>query len=231
MLDLVHDLRYAVRTLRRAPTFTLTALLTLALGVAAATTISSVVETILLRPLPYRESDRLVRVIENAPHPIAGRPPLQRGLPMNELRDWRERTRAFRESTAVAPIAQRTVRTANGWAGLWGLAVAYDTFSVLGVQPVLGRAIDPGDQQDADVVMLSHGIWQRHFNANPAIVGTVVEFRTGALLSPIPPRLLKVIGVLPASFEFPTGMFDFYIPLTGDGNSPRVTLIARLPAD
>src|SRR5262245_12418534 len=114
MLDFVRDLRYAVRTLRRSSTFTLTALLTLAVGVAAATTIYSVVETILLRPLTYRESDRLVRLIENAPHPVAGRPPLQRGLPMNELKDWQERTRAFRESTAVAPIAQRTVRTPTG---------------------------------------------------------------------------------------------------------------------
>lgn len=232
MPEFSSDLRYALRTLRGSPTFTVTALLTLALGTAAATTIYSVVATILLRPLPYRDSDRLVRVIENAPHPIAGRPPLQRGLPLNELRDWQQRTRAFQTSTAVAPMAQRAVRTARGWAGLWGLAVADDTFSVLGVQPALGRAIDSSDRRDTEVVMLSHGTWRRHFNANPAIVGTIVEFRTGALLSPIPPRFLRVIGVLPASFEFPTGMFDFYSPLTIDGqNAPRVTMIARLPRD
>lgn len=86
----------------------------------------------------------------------------------------------------------------------------------------------PGDESNPDVVVLDVDTWQRHFNADPGIVGKAVEFRAPQLQ----PRLLTVVGVLPADFEFPTGRLDFYMPITLDpsGPSPRVTMIAHLNA-
>ena len=91
MTEALADLRYAVRSLRRSPTFPVASLLTIAIGVGAATTIYSVADTILLR-LPYPDSDRLVRVVQNFPHMVSGRPPLQRGLTLDEVENWRIRT-------------------------------------------------------------------------------------------------------------------------------------------
>ena len=95
---------------------------------------------------------------------------------------------------------------------------------------LLGRTLGAGDDANPDVVVLSFDTWQRHFAADPAIVGTALEFRAGALLAPIPPRLLTVVGVLPADFEFPTGRLDFYTPIALDPSrrSPQVTMIGRL---
>src|SRR5262245_27129004 len=105
------DARQSVRGLWQAKGFAPAAVLTLALGIGAATAIASVVNTVLLEPLPFAGSDRLVRIIEYAPHPIAGRPPLQRGFTYPEWLDWRTRGKSFETSAAVVPMSQRMVRT------------------------------------------------------------------------------------------------------------------------
>jgi putative ABC transport system permease protein len=224
------DVRYAIRTLRKSPTFSTIAVLTLALGIGATTAIYSVVDTILLQPLPYPDSDRLVRVIENFPHIVPGRPLLQRGITHQEFLDWRTRAKTLSDTTAVVGMAQRMVRTPQGAAGLWGAMASANTFTLLRTGALLGRTLGPGDEANPDVVVLSYDTWQRHFNADPAIIGTALEFRTGALLAPIPPRLLTVVGVLPADFEFPTEPLDFFTPIALDASkrSPQVTMIARL---
>jgi putative ABC transport system permease protein len=101
---------------------------------------------------------------------------------------------------------------------------------LLQVRAMLGRTLLPSDDANQDVVVLSYDTWRRHFDADPGILGRVLEFRTGALLAPVPPRLLSVVGVLPADFEFPTGPLDFYTPIVLDSSkrSPQVTTIARL---
>jgi putative ABC transport system permease protein len=230
LVDLERDMRYAIRTLRKSPSFTIVAVLTLALGIGATTAIYSVVDTILLQPLPFPDSDRLVRVVENFPHVVPGRPLMQRGITHQEFLDWRARAKTFSDATAVVGMSQRMVRTPNGAAGLWGAMASSNTFALLQVRAMLGRTLVAGDDANPDVVVLSYDTWRRHFNADPSVVGKALEFRTGALLAPIPPRLLTVVGVLPADFEFPTGPLDFYTPIVLDPSkrSPQVTMIARL---
>lgn len=227
--NFTRDVAYAVRSLARSRGFTIAAVLTLAVGIGAATAIYSVVDTILLRPLPFPDSDRLVRLIEN--YAIPNRQQMfQRGITHREFLDWRETTRTLVDATALVGMAQRMVKTPDGSAGLWGAMAAANLFELLQVRAMLGRTLVAGDEANPDIVVLSYDTWQRHYHSDPAIVGKALEFRTGALLAPIPPRLLTVVGVLPAGFEFPTESLDFYTPIALDPSkrSPQVTMIARL---
>ena len=234
--DLVRDGRHGVRQLRRAPGFALAALTCLALGLGAATTIYSVVNAILIQPLPFRDADRLVRLYENAPAPVPGRPPTERGLVYQEFPDWAQ-AKTLRDFAAFGSFGQRLVRTNTGSAGLWGGITSSNSFTMLGVRPLLGRTLLPGDEKRPDVIVLSYDSWRTHFGADPSVVGRSFEFRAGALIPPFPPRLMTVVGVLPADFqlpqntsvELPRGTADFYQPMSSPGPSGRrVTTIARL---
>jgi putative ABC transport system permease protein len=234
--DLEQDLRYAVRTLRRSPGFALVAVLTLGLGIGATTAIYSVVDTILLQPLPFADADRLVRVVENVPSTFAGRPPSQRGVTYQEFLAWRVRTRTLSDAAAVAPLGQRMVRTSEGTAGLWAGMISANTFTLLGAHAMLGRTLGPDDEANPNVVVLGFDTWRRLFHSDPNAVGATMELRAPAPMfqepgSSLEGRLLTVVGVMPASFEFPTGPMDFYMPFVVDGASkpsPRVTFIGRL---
>src|SRR5262245_57702542 len=96
--DVGRDVRYAVRMLRRSPVFAAVAMITLGLGIGATTTIYSVVDTILLRPLPFPHADRLVRVVENVPSRVQGEPPIQRGVAYSDFLEWRSRTRTLTDA-------------------------------------------------------------------------------------------------------------------------------------
>jgi predicted permease len=226
--DLRQDARYALRALRKTPAFTIVAVLTLALGIGATTAIYSVVDTILLQPLPFPNSDRLVRVVENFTGAVPGRV-FQRGVTHQEFLDWRARATTLSDAAAVVTLAQRMVRTRNGAAGLWGAMTSGNTFPLLGARALLGRTLGPADEANPDVVVLGFDTWQRHFNADPGVVGTAIEIRGPQQLQP---RLLTVVGVLPADFEFPTGRLEFFLPLALDPSrpSPRVTMIAHVKA-
>src|SRR5438094_9591861 len=100
--DLGQDARYAVRTLRASRSFAVVAILTLALGIGATTAIYSVVDTILLQPLPFPDSDRLVRIVENVPSPVPGRPVVQRSVTYHEFLEWRARRRTLADAFAVS---------------------------------------------------------------------------------------------------------------------------------
>jgi putative ABC transport system permease protein len=232
----MHDLRYAIRTLRRSPTFAAVAILTLALGIGATTAIYSVVDTILLQPLPFPDSDRLVRIVENFPHVVPGRAPLQRGVTHVEFLEWRGRTRTLEEMAVVAGMGQRVVRTPDGTARLWGGGTSPEIFAMLGTQALLGRTLGPHDAANPDVVVLSHDTWQRLFRADPALVGKTIELRSPEPMfrnSPQGVRLLTIVGVMPPAFEFPTGALDFYTPLALPEAARRalpLTLIGRLRA-
>lgn len=222
------DFAYAVRSLARSRSFTIAAILTLSIGIGATTAIYSVVDTILLQPLPFPDSDRLVRLVENAPHVSRGL--FQRGITYQEFLDWRTRTKTLTDATAVIGMSQRMVKTPDGAAGLWGAMTASNVFALLQVNAALGRTLGPGDDANPDVVVLTYDIWQRHFHGDPAIIGKALEFRTGALLAPIRPRLLTVVGVMPADFALPTGALDFFTPIALDPSrpSPQITMMARL---
>src|SRR5262245_8596254 len=100
--DLGQDASYAIRATRRSPGFAFVALLTLALGIGATTAIYSVVQAILLRPLPFANGDRLVRIVENVPATVAGRPPAQRGVTHQEFLEWQRRSRTLADAFAIA---------------------------------------------------------------------------------------------------------------------------------
>src|SRR5262245_22591330 len=115
--DFTRDVRYCARSLRRSRGVATIAILTLALGIGATTTISSIIDTILLQPLPFAESERLVRVVENVA--VAGRPPIQRGVTSAEFLEWRARSRTLADAFAVS-IRDAVVQTSDGRARLWG---------------------------------------------------------------------------------------------------------------
>ena len=232
-LTVEQDVRYAVRTLRRAPGFAITAVLTLALGIGATTAIYSVVDTILLQPLPFADADRLVHIAENVPSSVSGRPPFQRGTTYQEFLEWRARSTTLSDAFAVS-TGENVVRTNEGTARLWGATVSANTFTVLGVGAMLGRTLVAGDDANPDVVVLSFDTWRRLFRSQPDAVGATLEFRAdfNASLTPelVPPRLLSIVGVMPAAFELPTGPMDYYTPFLVDASkrSPRVTLVGRV---
>ena len=229
----MREIRYAMRSLLRTPAFTIATVLTLAIGIGAATAIYSVVDTILFRPLPFPGGDRLVRLVEYGPHFREGQPPLERGINYQEHQGWRDRARTVEGAAAIIGMSQRMVKTPDGAAGLWGAMVSGDTFALLQTRPHLGRTLQPADDADPTVVMLSYDTWQRHYHSDPSIVGRTLEVRMGALLAARPPLFLTVVGVLPQDFEFPTGTLDFVMPIALDPSrpSPGVTTIARLAPD
>ena len=226
----MRELRYALRSLLRSPAFTIATVLTLAIGIGAATAIYSVVDTILFRPLPFPGGDRLVRLVEYGPHFRDGEPPLERGINYLEHQGWRDRAKTIEEAAAVIEMSQRMVKTPDGAAGMWGAMVSGNLFTLLATRPHLGRVLQPADDSSPNVVVLSYDMWQRHYHSDPAIVGRTLEVRMGALLMARPPMFLTVVGVLPPDFEFPTGALDFVMPITLDPKAkpPGVVTIARL---
>jgi putative ABC transport system permease protein len=225
--DFARDVTYAVRSLARSRGFTVAAVLTLSIGIGATTAIYSVVDTVLLQPLPFTDSDRLVRLVENIPSSV-GPPVRQSRITHHEFLDWRAKSRTLSDATEFVAMGQRMVRTPDGATGLWGSMVAPNTFTLFGAHALIGRTLTPEDDTKPDVVVLSFDTWQRHFRSDPAVIGTALEFRAGALVRSTA-RLLTVVGVMPAGFEFP-GQNDFFTPivLNASQQSLQVNVIGRL---
>jgi putative ABC transport system permease protein len=226
----MREIRYAVRSLARSRGFTTATVLTLAIGIGAATAIYSVVDTILFRPLPFPGGDRLVQLVEYGPHFRPGEPALTRSLNYHEHQAWRDRATTIEEAAAIVGMSQRMVKTPDGAAGLWGAMVSGNLFALLQTRAHLGRMLQPADESNPTVIVLSYDTWQRHYHGDPAILGRALEVRMGALLAARPPMFLTVVGVLPGDFEFPTGTLDFVMPMTIDPARgwPGTTTIARL---
>jgi putative ABC transport system permease protein len=183
---LLQDGRYALRTLWRAPGFTLAAATTLALGIGANTAIFTVTNAVLLRPLPFADPDRLVSFGDADGN----------GLPSNTgyqtFADMRDRNRAF-EAMAAVRSWQPTLVTTDA-ERLNAMRVSWNFFAVLGVQPALGRDFRREDDHPDRyrVLMLSDGLWRRRFNADPAVIGRMLRMND---------RNYEIVGVMPASFE------------------------------
>jgi len=185
------DFRLALRQLTRKPGFTAAAVLSLALGIGANTAIFSVVNTVLLRPLPYHEPERLVEVLETFTRPD-GR--ARRGtVSVPNVRDWQERNRSFEgigvyRTLSFNLMSDAPLRTE-------GAAVTPELFPLLGVEPLLGRSFQPGvDSNDDRVVVLSYRLWQSFFGGDSEIVGETLR---------IDGRPCTVLGVMPREFRFP----------------------------
>jgi predicted permease len=217
--DAQRDIAYAVRSLRRSPGFTTTAVLTLSIGIAASTTIYSVTERVLLRPLPFRDGGQLVRVNHVD----------QRGTRSwnyNEFREWQSRSTTLSGIASSAMDPQVLLQVRDGMARLAGGFVSFNYFDVLGAEAALGRAIRASDEQTPDVVVLSDGAWRRLFHADRDVIGSTIEFRSGQMTG----RLLTVIGVLPPDFPAIGMPLDFYTPIVpvSGARPPTVGLLARL---
>ncbi|MET0626077.1 MAG: ABC transporter permease [Pyrinomonadaceae bacterium] len=221
------DLRYGVRTLVKSPAFTTVAVLSLALGIGANTAIFSVVNGILLRPLPYPESERLAAVWHTPPQ--ASFPGMTRFSvsPGNYL-DWKEQGRAF-EQMAIYQYAGLSLSNGGDPVPVTGAAVSSDFFSVLRTQVEKGRAFSPDEEQPGreQVVVLGHGLWQRAFGANPNLIGQTVNLNS---------RSFTVVGIMPAGFEFPAEA-ELWVPLAWDAAERQTRaihdylVIARLKPD
>jgi putative ABC transport system permease protein len=205
-MDLFADLRYAVRLLRKTPVFTVAAIGTLALGIGANTTIFSLVQTMLLRPLPYQNPDQVVMVWEDQTG-AAGVP--RAVVAPGNYRDWRASNRSFTDMAATG-FAFANITGDGAPEIVLGRRVTANFFSVLGVRPLLGRDFTGADDTSgARVVLISHALWQRRYRGDPGIVGRTISMsveRVGDVKH-------EVIGIAPPSFVFLSRDIDYWVPM------------------
>jgi len=199
MVTLWQDLRYGFRMLAHKPVFTALAILTLALGIGANSAIFSVVDAVLLSPLPYRNPGQLVQLwqTESAPgrFPLTGR----------DFLDWREQNRTFEDMAVYSFQQSFNLSGAGGPERVTGVRVQANFFSILGIQPMLGRAFLQGDARARPnlEVLLSYGFWKRHFGGQASAVGSSVELNTEPCV---------IVGVMPSWYRIPAGG-DLWIPI------------------
>ena len=202
MNTFIQDLRYALRLLIKSPSFTVVALSTLALGIAANAAIFSVVNALLLRPLPYPESDRLVMLWQDL---RARGGPEDEWLAPAHFFDWRSRATSL-ESSAIFRGANASLTGTGDPEQLRGWAVTADFFRMLRVGPALGRDFRAEDDQPGGLAtaIITHGLWTRRFGSNPSLVGSTISLNRAPV---------TVIGVLPPTFRSPFGAPEIFRPL------------------
>jgi len=219
------DIRYGFRMLGKRPGITLIAVVTLALGVGANTAIFSVVDAVLLRPLPYKQPDRLVFLTEES-RQVPGM-----SISMSDFNDWRAANTVFENMAAYSPNS--AILTGDGEPeSLQGRQITAELFPTLGVQPILGRALTPDDDKvgAAPVVLLSDGFWARKFARDPNVIGKTLRLNG---------EVFTVIGVLPSSkfhgswprYSVFTSLWRLENVLGGEaqrGNHPGIYAYARM---
>jgi putative ABC transport system permease protein len=200
--DAARDLSYAARALSRSPGFTVMALGVMALGIGANTAVFSVVNAVLLKPLPYPEADRIVS-LSTAVMTTGTRNPM---VTIANFRDWRDQSASF-EAMATYRGGEYPL-TADGQAEYVRASIVDpEFFRVFGVAPVLGRTFAPEEMAPGRrSVLISHGYWQRRFGGDPNVLQRAVHFGAGSDTSPI-------VGVLPPGFQFPART-DLWLPET-----------------
>jgi predicted permease len=205
--DLWQDVRYAARIVWKQPAFAATAVVTLALGIGATTAIFSVVYTVLLKPLPFHEPDRLVTLRQHAPHGAG----TNHG-PATYL-TYRENQKAFEAIGAWDPT-EVSITGGRDPERVQALLVSASTLALLRVQPVLGQILSTDDDTPGNPlrVLLTYGYWQRRFGGAENVVGQALA---------IDGRASEVIGVLPASFTFLRTRPEIVLPMPLDASAPR----------
>jgi hypothetical protein len=216
------DLDQGMRLLLKRPGFTAVAVLTLALGIGANAAIFSVINAVLLPPLPYPQPDRLVRVFD--PSPTRGWD--RSSVSFQNFLDWRAQNQVFAQMAAFNP------RSANLSGGPEPERVDYaivtaDFFAVFGGEPVLGRAFVPEEEQPGkgQVVVLSHGFWQRYFGGSREVIGRTLELNGESN---------TIVGVMPAPARFPAPEIELWKPIamepdaTGSRDAHWLSAVARL---
>jgi putative ABC transport system permease protein len=222
METLLQDLRYSLRTLFKNPAFTWVAVIALALGIGANTAIFSVVNAVLLRPLPFERSDRLVMVWEKR---------LQLGRIRNtvsppDFSDWRAQNQVFEDMAAYIGQGFNLGSTAEP-ERIQGASVSPSLFSVLRAKPRLGRTFEPEEDKPGSnsVAIISNALWQRSFASDPDIVSKTIKLND---------KPYTVVGVMPADFVFPNRRSEIWAPLTlspedaANRGGHNLTVVARL---
>jgi putative ABC transport system permease protein len=206
MTGSAQDIRYALRQFRKNPRFTVVAALTLALGIGASTAIFSVVNTVLLHPLPYRDPGRLMLVTETLPAMSSDNV----GVSASEYIDYRDRNRSFSQVAAYESAGFNLTGEGRPLR-VNAAAVSASAFPLLGVSPELGHAFTEADDRygSPHVVLLSHSLWQNQYGGDRNIVGKSVK---------LDEQSFTVVGVMPPSFRFPfdgaplSEMADLWVP-------------------
>jgi predicted permease len=219
--DLRQDARYGVRMLARNPGFACVATLTFALGVGANTAIFSVINAVLLRPLPFPDADRLVTILENRPptEPFDGRP-ARRPPFAEEIRELQARTTTLVNLELYGPAPEIRLAGREEEPGLPGARASGSLLMTLGARALLGRLFDPGEQDP--VVILSHEAWQRDFAGAPDILGRTVIIEEGNVPALRRRETYTIVGVMAPDFAFPNEQVRYWIPRGGAFNIARL---------
>jgi predicted permease len=207
MGTLSQDIRYALRQLNRSRGFATVAILTLALGIGANTAIFSVIDSILLEPLPFPHQDRLVQVIAD---------PNASNSPKGWIRGYQNRSHALATVSGYSMDTEFNVTGIGNAARAFGSTVSTNLFETLGVRPVVGRFFSPADAVEGQdhVIVLSNGFWRQQFGADPNVIGRTI------LLDGMN---REIIGVAPPETHFPDFDTQFWVPIAfraGDINDP-----------
>ena len=217
---MLQELRHSFRRLVRAPGFTMTAILTLALGIGANTSIFSTVSALLLRPYPFPKLDRLVLLREGDLNQ-----PGQDTAAVADYFDFRAQVRAFSDIAAFR-FGDFNVGTNSGTESVEGYHVSTNLFQLIGTQPLFGRNLVPDDEKQGSnlVVVISHDTWRERFASDPSVVGKTVQING---------HTTEIVGVMPAGFHYPLGA-QIWMPLTmtqadrADRSSRDLSLLALL---
>lgn len=216
------DVSVALRTMRRAPSFSVTVILVAALGIAATTAVFSIADHVLIKPLPFRDPEHLVKIWQLPP----GGGTLQ-ASPAN-FRDWQTQASSF-ETLGAFSLYSANLVGAGEPLRLDGSWVSGDLFTVLGVPSLVGRTITPEDDREASAatIVISERLWRVRFGRDPGAVGRAIILND---------RSRVIVGVMPRTFEFPTRAVDFWTPFQFAPadyvySNPYLDSIARLKAD
>ena len=209
------DTRYALRGLRRSFGFTLLALAALALGIGSTTAMFTVLYSVVIRPLPFPDSDRLVALWEKPP--LSER---QNVVSLFNFRAWKERARSF-ESMAAYNQGAKNLLGGDEPIQITGANVTADFFRVLRVEPAMGRGFAPGEDGPSSppLAVLSHGFWQRRFGGQASVLGRRIS---------IAGTHHEIIGVLPQDFAFPNRRVDVFTSLRAEYSGRDFNVVARL---
>ena len=209
------DFKYALRQLHKSPGFTVTAVVTLALGIGANTAIFTLIDSIMLRPLPFPQQDRLMRINYDS-NQVNGENSF---FPKGWVRALNENSNQFASISGFGPNAEANIGDSSSARRVFGTEVMANAFDALGVHPAAGRFFTADDAITGHdpVVVLSNGYWQQEYAASPAVIGQTIR---------IDGVSRRIAGVMPAGVHFPYADTQFVIPITfkgGDALDPWTT--------